>query len=223
VIPACSDCSCPDEAQDSHPRSGHKANTEIREFAVTVDGKPAGHYHMEIERGKNGNLVMSARAYVHVRYLVYNYTYSYRGTEEYRHDQLVRFRSWANDDGKQFAVSAGPGAGGLHVTVNGRERVTRPDVWTTSYWQLPARMNKDRSVLLLDADTGKEIHGRLCYLGHDQVRVADRRRLCAHYRVTGPPEPVDLWYDGQHRLVHQDYVDDGHRTILELTRLDPSH
>ena len=36
-----------------------------------------------------------------------------------------------------------------------------------------------------------------------------------HYRITGKVN-VDLWYDGSERLVRQEWIEQGHKTIVEL-------
>ena len=50
------------------------------------------------------------------------------------------------------------------------------------------------------------------------ARVAGQAVECAHYRVSGGAQ-ADLWFDANERLVRQDSIEDGHRTVLELTRL----
>jgi hypothetical protein len=194
-------------------------NTETRVFTVSVDGKPAGEYHMRITRQGDGGFTMSGQARIRVRFLLYTYQYSYTGTEVYDGGRLSRLTSTTNDDGKHFEVTAAAQGDGLHVTANGQERVASADVWTTSYWRLPPGASGGRAVHLLDADTGKRFAGRLTHLEETRLDLAGQRRPCAHYRVTGPPAPVDLWYDGQQRLLRQEYLEDGHRTVLELKRL----
>jgi hypothetical protein len=194
-------------------------NTETRVFTVAVDGKPAGEYHMRITRQGDG-FTMSGQARIRVRVLLYTYKYAYTGTEVYHGGRLARLTSTTNDDGMRFEVTAAAQGDGLHVTVNGRERVAPADVWPTSYWRLPPGGSGGRAVHLLDADTGKGFAGRLAHLEETRLDLAGQRRPCAHYRVTGPPAPVDLWYDGQQRLLRQEYLEDGHRTVLELKRLE---
>ena len=42
-------------------------------------------------------------------------------------------------------------------------------------------------------------------------------RLCngGHFRLTSLV-PHDVWYDGDGRLVRQEWTEDGHKTVLEL-------
>jgi hypothetical protein len=39
-----------------------------------------------------------------------------------------------------------------------------------------------------------------------------------HYRLTGKMN-IDLWYDGSERLVRQEWLEQGHKTVVELIRV----
>src|SRR5262249_12721149 len=95
-------------------------------------------------------------------------------------------------------------------------RISRSDVWTTSYWRLPDGERTDRDIALLDADTAKEIAAKLDYVETKPITVAGQTVQCAHYRLRGGVQ-VDLWYDGKDRLVRQESIEEGHRTVLDLT------
>jgi hypothetical protein len=46
--------------------------------------------------------------------------------------------------------------------------------------------------------------------------VAGQEISCTHYCVN-KDVPHDLWYDAQERLVRDEWVSSGHRTVLEMT------
>jgi hypothetical protein len=71
---------------------------------------------------------------------------------------------------------------------------------------------------LLDSDKGLKLRGEVQYVGKEMMTVAGNRQSCTHYRVSGEVQ-VELWYDKSQRLVRQEGVDSGHKTLLELTRL----
>jgi hypothetical protein len=195
------------------------ADVEQRDFVTSVDGKPAGEYHMTISTQEDGTVTMAGHADVTVKHLIRTYRYTYRGTEVWREGRLVRLDSTCNDDGKQYTVAAVADREVLRVRVNGREpRLVRPDVWVTTYWRLPDAKARNQSLPLLDADTGRDMAGTLQYLDMSAVTVAGQPVNCAHYRAVGALT-VDLWYDGQDRLVRQEWVEDGLRIVLELARL----
>jgi hypothetical protein len=193
--------------------------SETRSFTVHVDGKPAGDYRMTVHQ-EGDTTTMTGVADVKIKYFLVSYVYNYRGTEVWKGDRLVRLESVTVDDKKHFNVTAWADGNALKVRANGQERVNRFDAWTTTYWRLPPARFRNQQVPLLDADTGKELTGMLRFVGMEAVRVAGRPMQCAHWRVSGGVL-VDVWYDGNERLVRQESVEDGHRTVLELTQVGP--
>jgi hypothetical protein len=195
------------------------ADTEVRDFNVLVDGSRAGDYHLTLQRQDDGTVTMTLQSEVRVKVLgVSFYSYTYRGREVWKDGRLRRLDSNGQENGKPFTVSAVPDGGGLRVTFNGQAHAARPDVWTMTYWQLPPAPDRDRPLPLLGCDNGREVDGRLQYLGTERLTVAGQEQACAHYRVTGST-PHELWYDAQERVVRQEWVVDGHKTVLELTRV----
>ena len=196
------------------------AGVEYRDFNIAVDGKPAGQYRMTIKDQGNGNVVMTGEANVKVTLKVFfTYTYFYRGTETWQGYRLTRLDSTANDNGKKLAVTAAAEGNGLRITATGQTRVTPTEVWTTTYWRLPDAKYRSGAVVLLDADTGNLIDGRIQYVGTNALSVAGQTQNCAHYRVTGKGVQVDAWYDSSERLVRQESIEDGYRTTFELAAI----
>jgi hypothetical protein len=197
------------------------ADSEARDFAVKIDGKPSGTYTLTITRQDDGATTVTAQADVKFTVLgfVKAYTYAYQGTEVWKDGRLLRLESTCNDDGKQHAVSAVAEGGATKVKADGREHTTRPDVWTTSYWHLADVKFRNQSVPLLEASDGKDIPGMLQYAGILQLPVSGHAEDCVHYHVGGDKIHADLWYDKQERLVRQKTVEGGHETLLELVRI----
>jgi hypothetical protein len=190
---------------------------ETRDFLIKVDGNPVGQSRMTITRNEDGALSMSCQADIKMTKVgITVYRYSYRGTEDWSAGRLVRFESHTDDDGTKYSVSAKADRGGLRLTVNGNERMVRADVWVTSYWQLPEAKRRNGVVPLLDADEGKTLTGALRGLGTESITVAGQTCPCAHYRITGP-NMVDAWFDGQDRLVRQEWTERGRKVQMELT------
>jgi hypothetical protein len=192
------------------------ADVEVRDFITKIDGKPAGESHMTIKRQDDGSLSMSCQADVKVTKLgIVVYKYSYRGNEDWTNSQLVRFESRTDDNGKAYTVKATWEKEGMRLRVNNEERIARVD-WLTSYWQLPDAEARKRTIAIMDADTGKTVTGAIRYLGTQQITVAGKRQNCFRYRITGPLM-VEAWYDAQDRLVRQEWTEDGHPCVLELS------
>src|SRR5579859_6493219 len=143
------------------PAVGHAAPpaSESRVFKVYVDQKPAGGYRMSI-RQDGDSATMTAQANVRVSFLlVVSYVYTFNGSEAWKGDRLTRLDSNTVDDKKRFDVNAVADGDVLRVRVNGAERTSPGNVWTTTYWRLPAARFRNQAIPLLDADTGKDLAG----------------------------------------------------------------
>jgi hypothetical protein len=194
------------------------ADTEARDYAVLVGGKTAGEAHIAITRQNNGVVEVRCDTDIKVTAVLVTYKYSYRGVETWKSGRLVSFSSNCNDNGKRFVVSAAAEAKGVRVRTNGVEHMARHEVWLTSYWSLPDAKLRNQLIPILDADTGKDLDGRLQFVATEQRTVAGQVVNLNHYRLSGKVS-ADFWYDGSERLVRQEWVEQGHRTVLELIRL----
>lgn len=192
------------------------ADSETREFAVLVDGKQAGTASMNIQKQDDGSTVVSSQTNVVVKVLFKKYVYTCEAREVWKDGRLREAASRCNDDGKAYQVSAVAQADGVHVRANGRERTTKPEVWLSSYWTLPDAKIRNQVVPVLDIDNGRDMQVRLQHIGAQQIPVAGEMRNVQHYRLTGTVR-VELYYDANERLVRQEWVEDGHPTVLQLT------
>jgi hypothetical protein len=196
--------------------SGRAADRETREYLVRVDGKPCGNAAFTIERKDDGTTVVSCATDVVVKVFIKKYVYTLRTQETWKDGRLQQLSSQCNDDGKEYQVSATAQKDGVHVRVNGRERIAKPDVWVSSYWTLPDAKLRDGVIAVIDADNGRDMQGRLQNLGAAQIAVAGQVQNVQHYRFNGPNR-IELYYDANERLVREEWVEDGHPTILELS------
>jgi Family of unknown function (DUF6134) len=193
------------------------AAVETRRYTIQVDGKKAGEYQLVVTDQGDGIVTVAARSDVRVTVVaVPVYTYSYVGQEVWRAGRLQHFASSGKENGKDFAVRADADPSGLRVQANGVERHSRPDVWTTSCWQLPEARFRNNDVSLLGCDTGVETASHLQFIGNERIMLGGQAQDCAHYRVM-KDVPHDLWYDARERLVRDEAVSGGHRTVVELT------
>jgi hypothetical protein len=194
------------------------ADSETREFVVKVDGKPSGYANMNIQRQDDGTTIVSCDTNVRVRVLIKTYVYTCQTRETWKAGRLQQLVSQCNDDGKQFQVSATAQADGIHVNINGREHTTKPEAWVSSYWTLPDAKLRDQAISVVDADNGWDLQGRLQFIGATQKTVAGQVQNVQHYRFNGPKR-IELYYDAAQRLVYQEWVEEGHPTVLELARV----
>jgi hypothetical protein len=196
------------------------ADAESRIFHVTVDGKNAGSYTMTISAEKDGVITMTGQAEIRVKYLggLYAYKYSYSGEETWKDGRLQRFASRCNDDGKEFEVSASSDGKELRVKVNGKESKANVDSWLTSYWRLPSAALRKGELALIDADTGRPMSAKLELVANEKLTLAGLEMTCGHYRLSGGAQ-AELWFDAKERLIREEWIEDGHKTVLELGRL----
>jgi hypothetical protein len=194
------------------------ADIETRDFTVLVSGKPAGEVHMTIHKQDNGTIFMRCDTDIKVPHLLGSYKFIYRGLEEWKDRRLVRLESNTDDNGKRYIVSAVAEAGGVRVKVNNAERMVKPEVWLSSYWRLPDPKLHSSVIPIIDADTGKTLDSKLQFVATEKRKVAGQEVSLNHYKLTGKVN-VDLWYDGNERLVRQEWMEQGHKTMIELLRV----
>ena len=192
-----------------------RAGVETRAFTIFVDGKSAGACRLTFDDDSG---TTSGHAAVQVRHVLGTYRYHFDGTEVWKDGRLQQLHSDTNDNGKKCTIEATAGQTGLRVVANGRTSVLRAQAWPTTYWRLPPAKLRDQPLTLLDTDTGQALAARLQVVGPARMIVAGQTIDVTHYRVTGQAE-ADLWYDAQDRLVRQETLEDGHRTILVLREL----
>jgi Family of unknown function (DUF6134) len=201
------------------PRTVLAADIETRDFTVLVDNKLCGEVHMTIQRQDNGFTQVRCDTDITVTHLLGKYRYIYRGEETWKGTRLHRLSSSTNDNGKRFDVVATAEPGGLKVKVNDTEHMAREDVWLTSYWSLPDAKLRNAQLPLLDSDTGRDLDGRLQFVATEKRTVAGQNVSLNHYKLVGSKVNVDLWYDGSERLTRQEWIEQGHRTMMELQRI----
>ncbi len=195
-----------------------QAGEEKRTFSVQVDKKHAGTNQIVIETRADGTQTMTCQAEVVVKATLYTYKYTFKGSETWQGDVLSKFSTSTNDDGKKHTVAAEVGKDGLDMTADGKNFLVKGPVWTTTYWKLPAQINRGPNVTLIDADTGKIINAKFEKIGVEKTKMLNQQVDCVHYRLSEGVQ-VDLWYDGDDRLIRQESIEEGHKTVLEISRL----
>ena len=191
---------------------------ERRTFSVSVDRKPSGTHQIAIQKRDDVTQVVTCQADVTVRVAFITYKYAFRGTEVWKEGRLTELSTATNDNGKKHSVSLLPGKEGFDLVADGRAANLKNDFWVTTYWKLPTEGQRGPKVTLLDADTGKLIEAKLEKVGSEKLNLLGEAVECSHYRLSGGAQ-VDLWYDADGRMVRQESIEEGHRTALELTRL----
>jgi hypothetical protein len=199
---------------------GQAADRETRTFRVHVGARDAGEMKMAIEKGEGGTTVVRTQTQIQVRILLVRYSYSYRGQEVWQGGRLRQFASSTDDNGTRHAVSAVADEHGVRVRVGTRERIVPAEVWLSSYWSLPPPALRNRPLAVLDTDTGRDLPAvRLRYVATQHKPILGKTQEVYHYRIVSD-RAIDVWYDRGGRLVRQERVEQGHRTVLELVGLE---
>lgn len=195
------------------------ADREQREFVIYVDGKEAGHSVVVINDQDDGVTYVTASVSVKFQQLVLNYNLSAELAEWWREGRLVGLKSSASENGKKVEVVISQNGNQLRARVNGLDRNVRGETWTSSFWKLPDAKFHNKAVPIFEPDTAKEYDAQLQYVATEQLTYLNRPQSCYHFRVSGPGSPVDLWFDQHHRLVRQEFVELGHKTIVQLANV----
>ncbi len=192
-------------------------DTEHRDYAVFVNGKQAGSSRITMVVQDDGSTYMAASLDVKVNQILIKYALKLETQEWWKNGKLVGMKTVGVENGKQTEVNvAVDNNAQLRLRVNGQERPVRADAWTSSYWKLADARFHGKEIAVLEVDTGKEMVGTLELVGTEQKKVGADLKKCYHFRVKGIASPVDLWFDEFHRLVRQEFVEQGQQTIVEL-------
>jgi hypothetical protein len=199
---------------------------ETRVFRISVDGTERGECTMQIRRRDDGTDWVGGNAGLLFNYIIYKYRFSSYGAAIWKDGRLVEMDRTANFNGTKYHVTAGATRDGLVVDVDGRTSLNSRELWSTTCWQMPKHLASGpiesgagaREVILLDADKGLRMLGRLQRVGDEVIDVAGEPKSCAHYRVAGDVD-VHVWYDGNLRLVRRQSVESGHKVLMEITRI----
>ncbi len=130
--------------------------------------------------------------------------------------QAQALKAASNENGKRIAVAGTATGSDFRLVVNGRERLVSSDTWPSSFWKLADARFHNKSIAILEADSGKDYTGQLQYVGTEQLTLQNQPQSCYHFQILGGAYPVDVWFDRFHRLVRQEFTDSGHRTIVQL-------
>jgi hypothetical protein len=184
-----------------------------------IDGKEAGLSTMVITVQKDGVTVMQGTCNVKFTKVLFTFTYQIEATEWWKDGKLIGLKSKSTENSKKNEVSLAVDGANLRIRANKEDRVVRPDVWTTSYWKLADARFHNKAVPLLDPEDGREYNGQLQYIGTEQLTIGKTPQSCYRFKVTGGPQPTDVWYDKYHRMVRMEFSEQGHRIIVHLNSI----
>jgi hypothetical protein len=225
----------------AHAQEPKKLMQETRQFRVSVDGKERGKCTIDVDSYDDGTDHMHIDASMKFDYVVYVYRYRSTGNESWKDGKLLALDNVADHNGKKYRLQGKMGGKDFQLAVDGVNTDLPGAVWPTSYWHIPDRLasslkenqpkiqqaagtqskakaaSKPKLVTLVDSDKGTKLNGEMQFIGNETLTIAGKRQACDHYSIRGEAH-VDLWYDSSNRLVRQQGVDSGHKTLLVLAQ-----
>jgi hypothetical protein len=204
----------------SHGVAGRAADaeTEVRTFAVTVDGKSSGTYTLTVATDGEGKETVTAVSSVRVKQRLITHTYESKSVEVWKKGQLESLESTTNDNGKKLAVKAAVADGKLVVSVGGTSRKMGTDVLTTAGIRPPAT-DAARDAILFDSEDGSETAVRVEPLGPGRVTLNGEVIEGSRFRVTGKGVASEWWFDKNGRAIRQEMKWDGHTVVFTLATI----
>jgi hypothetical protein len=207
-------------AQSSEPKD---IDRETRVFRIFVDGTERGQCTMQIRHRTDGTDWVGGNAGLLFNYYVYKYRFNSAGAAVFNDGRMLQMDRTANFNGTEYHVTGTATRQGLVIETNGRSSLNSPDLWSTTCYQIPKRWDAEsaggaRNVMILDADKGGRMLGRLERVGEEMVAINGEEKPCVHYRVTGDVD-VHVWYDARLRLVRRQSVESGHKVLMDLVQI----
>lgn len=192
------------------------ASTELRDYQILVEGKEVGQSQMTINRQDDGTTVMKAVAAVRINQLIIKFTFDNETTEWWKDGRLIGLKANTTENKRSTDLTVSADNNRLRLFVNNKERPVQPDIWANSYWKLPDPKYHNKKVTILEVDGGKVHVALLKYLGTENMAIGSQQEKCYHFRLSGGPNTIDLWFDQYYLLVRQEFVEQGHRTVVQV-------
>lgn len=183
-------------------------------FQVTLDDRPIGHHRFTL-REQAGAREMKVEARFNVKILFINaYSYAHDATERWRGNCLDGVTARTDDNGEKLAVNVAREGERLAVTGTRGREVLEGCVMTFAYWN-PEILRQSR---LLNAQTGEYEAVKIAALGEASLAVRGAPVMARHYRITGPKNPIDLWYSADNEWLALESPVDGRRLRYSIEK-----
>jgi hypothetical protein len=182
-------------------------------FRALLDGKPIGQHRFTVtaNTGAQGDerKVLSEASFA-VKFLgITAYRYRHTATEQWRDGCLTALSSTTDDDGKASSVRTEADGQSLSVKSAATVQSLKGCVMSFAYWN-PAIQTQTR---LLNAQTGKAEAVQVSRIGSGSLDVRGQAVAATQFRITGPAQPIDVWYSAQGEWIGLDSLVAGGRKL----------
>ena len=191
------------------------AQSRVWNFQVALDDTPIGYHRFTLrEQGAGRELKAEARFSVKVLFFT-AYQYAHEATERWRGNCLDSVSARTDDNGERLAVDTERAGERLAVTTAKGTATVDGCVMSFAYWN-PEILRQSR---LLNSQTGEYEAVKITALGDASIMVRGTPTAATHYRITGPKNPIDLWYSAaQEWLALESTVAGGRRLRYRLDK-----
>ena len=177
------------------------------DFRVTLDDQPIGDHLFSSTASGSDRQVSSEASFV-VRILgIVAYRYRHHAVEQWRGNCLTGLAATTEENGKISRVRAD--AVGTAAPGETAAQALDGCVMSFAYWN-PAILKQAR---LFNAQTGRAENVQLKPLGNGTIDVRGEPVVAARWRITGPAQPIDLWYSPEGEWIGLDSTVSGGRRL----------
>jgi len=149
-------------------------------FRALLDNKPIGSHRFVLSADGDARTLLSEARFAVKFFGITAYRYQHTATEHWRGNCLDALTSTTNDDGKASKVH-----------LDATELTGCP--MSFAYWNPLIR----RQARLLNAQTGEFESVQVSRVGDGTLPVRGTPTAATHWRITGPAQPIDVWYSLQ--------------------------
>ena len=118
------------------------------------------------------------------------YRYVHEVSELWRGNCLEKLEARTNDDGTRLLTEAAADGNRLTVSTARGNATLEGCVMSFAYWN-PDILRQSR---LLNVQTGEYQAVKVAVIGDENIAVRGAQVAAKRYRITGPKNPIDLWY-----------------------------
>ncbi|MEJ8853716.1 DUF6134 family protein [Variovorax robiniae] len=180
------------------------------DFVALLNGEPIGEHRFRVVAAGDARKVTSDANFTVTFVGITAYRYRHEASEQWHGNCLKALDATTDDDGKAIQVRSKPDDDGLVVSTNaGKARTLTGCVMSFAYWN-PAIRTQTR---LLNAQTGEYEEVQVRRMGTGEIPVRGKMVAATRWRISGPPQPVDVWYSAQDEWIGLDSTVAGGRTL----------
>ncbi|MEO8003513.1 MAG: DUF6134 family protein [Betaproteobacteria bacterium] len=169
------------------------AQPRVWDFQVFLDDASIGYHRFTLGDEPSGrDMKIEARFEVKVLFVTV-YRYVHEASELWRGSCLTRLEARTNDDGTRLVTEAALDGKRLTVSTASGSATLAGCVMSFAYWNSEIL----RQSQLLNVQTGEYQAVKIAVIGDENIAVRGAQVAATRYRITGPKNPIDLWYSNE--------------------------